>query len=157
MKILFSEKEYRLLLDMLYLSDWVMNSNLADPEAHNQEHSALRKKILSYYKEMGADDIIEYVADDDEYYELRDHDDELHTKFIDPYEDEVFWDELSDRLAERDLIRKIGVEKFEAMDGFDRVAKTEAIRERYLQEFEHHGLERIQIDDVATGNSKIVH
>jgi hypothetical protein len=158
MKILFSKKEYRLLLDMMYLSDWMMNSHHSDPELHNQEYSALRKKILSYHKEMGLEEIIEYSSADDEYYELSDYEDELQEKFIEPYEDEVFWDELSDRLAERDLIRKIGVDKFEAMDVFDRVNKTEEIRERYLLEFERHGLERIQAaDSTFTEELKILH
>ena len=38
MKIHFTKKEYRLLLDMLYIADWVMNSHQLINERSHKEH-----------------------------------------------------------------------------------------------------------------------
>ena len=34
----------------------------------------------------------------------------LHNKFIDPYEDHIFWEELIDRLAELNVVKELGLE-----------------------------------------------
>lgn len=146
MKINISKKEYRLLLEMLYLSDWMMHSHLVDPEGTHHEHEALRKKLLSYFKEMQAEDIIEYAKESDAYYEANEFDNYIHEKFISSYDEATFWDELMDRLAVRDVIKDIGIEQYQSMEGLDRITKLEAARERYANEFEQHGLEHVKID-----------
>ena len=147
MKINITKKEYRLLLDMIYLSDWVINSYITDPEDYNHDHRALRKKFLSYYEEMGATDIIEYSKEMDEYFELRNYDEELHALFIEPFEDETFWEELIERLAKRDLVKAIGLIKYETMDGLDRISKLENQMEKYRREFSNKGVDRLQIHE----------
>jgi hypothetical protein len=134
MKINLTKKEYRLLLEVLYLSDWMMHSHLC--EKQHIEHENLRKKLLSYYKEMGAEDIIEPANEFDDY---------MHHKFINLYDENTFWDELTDRLAMRDIIKKIGVEQYQALEGIERVTKVEEMRDRYVNEFEQHGLENIKL------------
>jgi hypothetical protein len=73
------------------------------------------------------------------------HDSELHEKFIDPYDDETFWDELLDRLAARDLVRSIGVTEYESMDRFDRIVKLEEIMDKYREEFSNNGIDQLII------------
>lgn len=145
MKINITKKEYRLLLDMLYLSDWMMNAHATDPEDYHNDHRALRKRFLSYYKEMDATDIIEYSKEMNDYYELRNYDDDIHAQFIEPFEDETFWEELIDRLAKRDLIKAVGKIEYESMDGMDRVMQLEKAREKYSVEFAAHGLDHLSV------------
>ncbi|HLB42367.1 MAG TPA: hypothetical protein VJN02_05890 [Gammaproteobacteria bacterium] len=145
MKINITKKEYRLLLEMLYLADWMMNSQSV--ERRYKEHEELKKKIFSLYKEMGSEDIIEYSKKLDGYYEVPEYDEYMQEKFITPYDEETFWDELIDRLAVRDIIADLGVEKYRAMEGIERITKVEEVRERYANEFETHGLEHVKIDD----------
>ncbi|HLB41892.1 MAG TPA: hypothetical protein VJN02_03390 [Gammaproteobacteria bacterium] len=54
MKINITKKEYRLLLEMLYLADWTMNSQSV--ERRYKEHEELKKKIFPLYKEMGSEE-----------------------------------------------------------------------------------------------------
>jgi hypothetical protein len=145
MKMNISKKEFRLLVEMLYLADWMMHSHATDDEQHHHEHQKLRNKILSHYKEMEAEDIIEYSEQLNEFFENSDYDDYIHEKFIDHYDNENFWDELIDRLAERDLVNKIGFEAFQSMEGLERLMQLEEIRERYSNEFELHGLKYISV------------
>ena len=64
---------------------------------------------------------------------------------IDEYDDDTFWDELSERLAYRDLIEQIGEDAAANMESGERVMKIEEIRSGYIDEFCEHGLERIYL------------
>jgi hypothetical protein len=145
MKIHVTKKEYRLLVDMLYLSDWIMHSHCIGDEQRHHEYEKLRKSILSHYKEMGAEDIIEYSKENDAYYETRDYDDYIHEKFINAYNEEIFWEGLIDKLIMRDLIKEIGVEKYNTMEEMERFKKISEVEERYANEFTSHGLENVKI------------
>ena len=49
-------------------------------------------------------------------------------EFIEEFENESFWDELIDRLAERDTIREVGEAGFKALKPIDRITKVEELR-----------------------------
>lgn len=146
MNVFITKKEYRLLLDMLYLSDWMMNAHAADDQEQHKEHQALRRKLLAYYKEMEAQDLIEYSEELDEYCELAPYEESLHDHYIGPYNTETFWEELLERLAERDVVKAVGVEAYQSMSDLECASKLEEIREVYADEFEQHGIDRIKID-----------
>jgi hypothetical protein len=151
MKINITKKEFRLLVDMLYLADWMMHSHAVGEEQHNHEYEKLRKKILSHYKEMQAEDIIEYSEKMDDFYETSDYDDYVYEKFIETYDNENFWDELISRLAVRDVVNEIGIEQFQSMDDTARVMKIEEVREHYSNEFQQHDLNNVTVkyDDLV--------
>ncbi len=143
MKFNISKKEYLLLLDMLYISDWVMHGH--DIEHNNNAYKTFRKKILSFFKEMGADDRIEYSKEHDDYYELDSFDSDIHAKFIDPYDDQSFWEELIDRLGERDAVARVGIDRFQKMDYLERAQILSESTEVYSNEFNEHGLDHLNI------------
>ncbi len=147
MKINFTKKEYRQLLDMVYVADWMMNAHATCPEEKHEEYAALREKICSHYKEMGAEDIIEYCEELGGHFELSEYDEILHNKFIAPYDDKTFWDELMERLAERDVVKTIGLERYGSLDAGDQITMLGKMRGFYEHEFGVHGLERIKLDD----------
>ena len=74
----------------------------------------------------------------------------FHEKFIDPYDDETFWEELIDRLSERDLVRQVGKEALRNIDAMERMKRLGGISDFYAQEFEEHGLNRLNIKDKKT-------
>ena len=63
------------------------------------------------------------------------------------YDNECFWDELTERLAYRDLILQEGKDKVIGMDFEERLVKTEALREKYSDEFYRNGLSRVVIKE----------
>jgi hypothetical protein len=67
--------------------------------------------------------------------------------FIDEFENDSFWTELVNRLAIRDMVRELGQEKAQAMDVRERLARRLDYEERYDQEFQAHGLERLAIKE----------
>lgn len=150
MKISLTKREYRALLDMLYLADWMMQAEKDDDDdscTEHPEHKALRKKILSHYKEMGAEDIIKYDQQSDEFFETRDYDNSIYDLFIKPYEDGVFWELLAGRMAKRDLANQIGLQELFLQSGSQDLLSQELdLLEFYESEFEKHGLFRLKID-----------
>lgn len=156
MKINITKKEYRLLIEMLYLADWMMHAHCVDRPY--KEHEAFKKKILSLYKEMDAEDIIEYSKKLDGYYEVNEYDEYIQEKFIIHYDNETFWDELIDRLAERDILKEIGLEKYKAMEGIERITLFDEKRNHYAIEFEKYGMERVRIEDIRViANESVIH
>ena len=146
MKIHITKKEYRLLIDLLYLGDWMITAHLIHSEDDkHKKYEDLRTKIFSYYKEMGASDIIEHPRDPEGYFELGSYDDEMHTKFVDPYNESVFWEKLIDSLSARDLIRSIGETAYEVMGSIDRVKMLEEHRQKYMNEFADRGVDNLTI------------
>lgn len=57
MKIHFTKKEYRQLLELIYLGDWLAS---AHSETDESPYEAIREKIYSYAKAFHCEDWIEY-------------------------------------------------------------------------------------------------
>ncbi len=151
MNINFTKEEYRLLVEALYQADWVMHAH--DHEATQNDHKKLREKLLSHYKEMAAEDIIEYSDEAGGHFELASFEEELQKKYIEPYNDITFWEDLLDHLSERDAIKKVGIEKYANMDGMDRVVLVEDIKEIYREEFAKNGIENVKVDGLQNDNT----
>ena len=66
--------------------------------------------------------------------------------YIDEFEEETFWDELIDRLANRDILREIGEKKLLSINKEERMKIYFDFEERYQEEFEEHGVERLEIN-----------
>jgi len=69
----------------------------------------------------------------------------LH-EFIDEYDNDSFWSELTNRLIDRDIIRQLGSEKrlFE-LEAQERKELEYPIREKYEEEFYKHGFDNVRI------------
>ena len=61
------------------------------------------------------------------------------------FRNESFWDELAVRLSDRDLIRAIGLQAWEALTEEERRARTAAWEKRYWEEFSKNGIERVAV------------
>ena len=146
MKIEITKKEYRALLDIFHIADWVLHC-YKDPEIpETKEYRILEQKFLVMAKEMGFENLVEFDPQMGQYFPTREYDEtNLVTDCIVDYDNESFWEELIERLAMRDLILKEGNDKVMAMDDEERLVKTENLREKYATEFERYGLSRLII------------
>jgi hypothetical protein len=145
MEIKFNKKEYRLLLDMLMLANWVMHGPYPEPTAESKPYYDLQQKICAYAEEMGVDHLLEIDEETDDYIETEEYMHALMERFIIPHEDETFWGKLSAYLARRDLINELGQEKFQASDEQELVQQIIVRQEHYDQEFNEHGIDRLNI------------
>jgi hypothetical protein len=68
MKINISKKEYRLLLDILSIADWVMNSYKVNDDPKIAPYKELKQKLLAFAKDFGFDNLVMYDKKMGKYY-----------------------------------------------------------------------------------------
>jgi len=147
MKIEFTREEYKCLLDMLYISEWILNAYKVEDDPRTKAYEKLEQKVFSYAKDMGFENLLEYAADHGKYYPTREYEVTCSPmEFIDEFENETFWEELISRLADRDLIRQLGgIENLSKLSFKERVEITLPLEEKYSSEFEKSGLDGVSV------------
>lgn len=142
MEMELTKDEYRLLLDMVYVAEWVMTSHKIEEDERVQPYKHVEQKILSYAMGLGLGNLVEHDEKHDEYMPTSEFEEALaSTAIVEDYEDDVFWHELCHRLAQRDLIRKNGLKKIQKMDPMERMMEEDRLAEEYDSEFVENGIE----------------
>ena len=145
MKINFTKKEYQTLVEMLLVADWIIRSHEEEPQPETQPYNALRKKVLSHYKEMGMEGQIRYDAEDDEYYESAEYEARAaYARFLGEYDERMFWSQLADRLAARDLAADAAATGT-VLSEQQRFVRHFEIVDGYEQEFAENDLENLRL------------
>lgn len=146
MQIDFSKEEYRTFLEILEIADWILFAHRTDEPEDRKTYQDFEQKVFSYAEAFGFGDLIVYDEEMGKYFPTREHDENSPVRpFIDEFENETFWDELADRLADRDMLRELGESKLLSMTREQRFRTHLDFEERYHKEFEEHGIERLEI------------
>ncbi len=135
MNIELTTKEYRRLLDMVYIGNWILNST-RDEKDKFEDYDLLQEKLFSLAPGEGMSSLTE---------RWRGHflpskafeDGGIHEAIAD-YEDAVFYDILAEELARRDL----GLVSGDPEDFQELAERMDA----YLDEFEKNGLNTVTVD-----------
>ncbi|MDA8099876.1 MAG: hypothetical protein M0042_09635 [Nitrospiraceae bacterium] len=147
MKIELSKTEFRDLLDLLYIADWVLTAHHDEDEPDNERYLALLQKVYGLAEREGFGALVERSSDGTRLFptaELEEHSEA--SSRIDAFTDSSFWDELMYRLAERDAANQAGGwDQLRAMSAEERAKIEEPIEERYVKEFTEHGLDNIAV------------
>ena len=134
MTIELTEKEFRRLLDLVYVGDWVLNS--ARGEDRFEDYDMLQEKLFAMCAQAGMRSLIEtwqgHVFPSRAYEEGG-----IHEAIAD-YEDAVFFDILAEELARRDM----------EGEGLDTNDENELMNrmEEYYSEFEQHGIDNLTVE-----------
>ncbi len=111
-------------------------------DERNVEYDDLFQYISSFAKDFGFDDTINYDNELNGYYPTLDFEEQLQP-LITHNDNEVFWSELSGRLAKRDLVEM--TETFQTKEAY--LKKMFETVERYETEFEKNGLTNLVIKE----------
>jgi hypothetical protein len=141
MKIEFNKARYKTLVKALFLASWVVNSHKT--EEPDDEFERLEQYVLSYGKFFDLKNV-DFEETNGKYY--HDMDFEQKTlKHLDTFVEESFWDELIERLADRDFFRAYGDAKIRKMSRDERFTKYHELAVPYEEEFSLHGLDNLVI------------
>ena len=136
MTIELTDKEFRRLLDLVYVGDWVLNSARGDDRF--EDYDLLQEKIFALCSQLGMRSLREtwqgHVFPSKAYEEGG-----IHEAIAD-YEDAVFFDILAEELARRDM-------EGEGVDADDE-SELASRMEEYYSEFEQHGIDNLTVDDM---------
>ena len=147
MKIDLTRKEYRDLLDMLYIAEWVLNAHRMEEDSRTKRYGELEQKFLALAEKMKYENLIEYAPEAKKYFPTQEYEEtsSVHP-FIDEYEDDTFWKELTSHLSARDLARKLGgYDKINDLSFQERFRRLGELEEFYSDEFVLNGLENLQL------------
>jgi hypothetical protein len=139
MKLELDATEYRKLIELAYLGEWMVNAQ-HDPDFHDEEARSVLQKLLAAQAQPDVD----RDEETGDFFMSTDWIEELYDQYVVDYDDHVFWDELTERLAQRDLARERGV-PVEEVNRDDDLPELRPLEEKYHQELGDRGLERLEI------------
>ena len=135
MQIELTNKEFRRLLDMVYIGNWVLNSTRGDDRF--ADYDDLESKLFGLCRTVGMKVLVEDWNDTtipSRAYEAGG----IH-EAIAYYEDNVFYEILAEELSRRDMgYVDITPENYEEITG--RMGQ-------YMQEFQQSGVDRLVLED----------
>lgn len=150
MQLELSTKQYENLVKMLSLSNWVLDvlSNVdeddGDYDKELAEMEELEQYILSKHADFQSHGKVLFEPQMESYITTQEVEDEV-LPIMEIYEDYSFWEELTHRMARRDLIDEYGEPKVNEMDPLNRMELEEEFLIKYSEEFLHNGLMRLKI------------
>ncbi|MBE0460858.1 MAG: hypothetical protein IBX60_04405 [Candidatus Aminicenantes bacterium] len=142
LKIEFNKDQYEGLIKLVYLGNWMVNAYRIDDCL--KEFEEIEEYVLSFSDEMGFGNYVVYDKKFKKHFPTRKFEEEVDV-YVDEYNDEIFWDELIDRLAKREFINKYGQEAIRKMDLEERFEKLQPFINKYEREFEKYGIENLVI------------
>lgn len=134
MKLELTKKQYRRLLDMVYIGNWVLNSTRGDDRF--ADYDEVESLLFSKAKEEGMKSLAE-VYEGEVVPSRAFVDGGIHEAIIE-YENNIFFDILAEDLARRDM-EDAAIDQ----NNYDELVRR---IDAYLDEFEEHGTDRILVE-----------
>ncbi len=145
MQIEFTKQQFKNLLKLIYLGEWMTNAHRTDDRIKKYED--MLNYIFSYAKKFGFE---KYVDDEDvnngkfyptRFFEEKTDVDQLHEE----YDDKTFWDELIHRLGKRDFFRKYSKNEIKKMSEEEWFEKFYRCINKWGDEVDKYEIERLSI------------
>ena len=134
MHIELTKKEFRRLLDMVYIGNWILNSTRGDDRF--EDYDNIESKLFALCREQGMQTLVEKWEGED--VPSRAFSEGGIHEAIMAYEDNTFFEILAQELALRDMDDPPITE-----ENYDEVMSR---MDEYLGEFERHGTDNITVD-----------
>ena len=135
MQIELTEKEFRRLLDMAYIGNWILNS-CREPNDRFVDYDIIEEKLFSLCPEHGMRALVDRWQG--HYMPSRAFEEGGIHEAICDYEDAIFYDILAEELARRDM----DAEQLDPEDTDALLAKVD----EYLDEFEENGIDNLRLE-----------
>jgi hypothetical protein len=145
MKIEFSKNELKMLLELLYFGEYMFSSSENDYPDKKKEYENTLQKIFKEAKKIGLQEYVAPIDKDELGFSFELDKNEIINDVIDNYNNDNFWLELMSRLGARDVIEKIGEEKYLQMDNEESFKIRTDAEAVYDREFEKSGLKNLKI------------
>lgn len=135
MKIEFTSKQFRRLLDLVYIGNWILNSTRGTDRI--PDYDELESYVFSKCNDFQMHTLSEKTASSEYIPSQAFSEGGIHEAIMD-YEDTIFFDILAEELAHRDMFNRGSL-----------FTDPEELSERinaYISEFEENGINNILVD-----------
>lgn len=140
MKIELTDNQFRLLMDIVYAGEHLINANRDEPI---KKYEDILQTIYSIAKDFSCGDLVEYDKEDKMYYETIKFEDSAINEFIEEYDTKNMYENLSYELAKRDYLNEVDDNNKDSEE--ERISFILDQQDEYLQEFEDSGVNNIYI------------
>ena len=136
MTIDLTDKEFRRLLDLVYIGNWILNSARGDDRF--EDYDLLQEKLFAMCAKNSMRSLVQsYMG---HYFPSKAYEDGGIHEAIADYEDAVFFDILAEELARRDMLEEnVNQEDF---------AELSARIDEYMGEFEKNGIDNLTVENM---------
>lgn len=145
----FTNEQFENLLKMVYLGNWMANAcrdgSKKDPNI--EKYEKIEDYIFSLAPKFGLEKYVDHEeSDGDKYYPTRFFEEKTDINSLhEEYDKSTFWDELPDRLGDRDFCEKYTEKEIKEMSREERFIKRCECSEPYEDEVCERGIERLRI------------
>ena len=152
MKVSLTKKQYKALLKLVMLGDWVANTT---PDNSKGEDDEVVQLFLSLAKDFGYENYVEFDEELKKYFHTEEFENDTNViDIISDYHEYALWEGLVFEFSQRDLIAKYGEKAVEAMSDEERIEKELPLINKYEEEFREYGLDNLVLK--TTVKPKIV-
>jgi hypothetical protein len=143
-----TREQFLALMKVVYLGNWIANSHLIGDDKR-EDIETVEDVVFAKAKEFGFERYVDHEAtDDDRFFPTRYFEEETGVEeMIAEYDNETFWDEISDRLGVRDFVNTFGEQTINSMSRNEHFDRLTACTDKWEDEFEAHGIDRLTIAD----------
>ena len=135
MNIELSDKDYRRLLDLIFIGNWVLNCTRG--EDRFEDYDQLQERFFRMAGKNGMKSLVESWMG--HYFPSKAYEEGGIHEAIADYEDAVFFDILAEELARRDMLE-------ENLSQDDMTELTNRMND-YMDEFEKNGVDRLTVEE----------
>jgi hypothetical protein len=146
LSIEFDNEQIVQLVRSVQLANWVVNATKS-PDEQDESMNDFKQYVLAAVFAAGKKDLIHYDKELDGHFLNGELEEDLQN-LIDDYDEDIFWEELVARLADRDWARKHGsapVEDEGHDARYERMLQISKEEEKYGEEFEEFGIEHLEL------------
>lgn len=157
MNIEISDEQFEKLLRLVYLGNLVVNDfrgTKGDPRI--SEYDDIEGVFFRLAGEKGDKEFVRFDVKTQKYYPSAtfEYEEEIDS-YIKRYNEDLFWDELAARLAERDVEEQMGEEVWSKLDDDDTRRVLDETEDKYFEEFEENGLDNLRLVPALSPESRI--
>lgn len=148
MKVSFTAKEYRQLLELAHLGMWVVTGYQGEDTAAAKRYFDFDQRLMEMAQSMGCADLVEVRNDGTLQPSPKLADDEKLKEIQLEFQNDAFWHEFVQRLADRDLAMEQARRTMETPGVEPPPSSEEALKkieDRYWAEFEKNDLRNVVV------------
>lgn len=145
MKLELTKEEFERLLQVVYAGNWLINGLREDPL---DDFLNVEQKVFELSREMnGGTELVKWDKKYQQYLPSAKLE-SMMEELIDDYDENLFWNELIQRMAARDILAEKGEDAVEAMDETEENELLHKYSEPYSNAFETHGIRDLKLTSV---------
>ena len=145
MDIKLSKKQFKSLLELVHLGNWIVNSR-NEPNAVDHKYEEVAGLIYSYGPEADLEEYIVYSKSSKAWAASNYlYQESYVAKMLEKYNEDTYWSSLVERFALKAFLNKYSAEKIKKMSSLERNRKILALIDKYKAATYDHNIDPFEM------------